>query len=246
LVTTGTLRTVIALQNRSSAQSRVLVHALFSAGIAYRVYGGLRFFERAEVKHALAYLRLMENPDDDGAFLRVANFPARGIGARTLESLQDQARRSGASLFGSVASVAGAGGTRLAAFAQLVARLRADTQASPLPEVVAHVIEASGLVAHYNGEREGQERVENLRELVNAAASFVAEEGLATGTPANLGVSGRSEAPASGAPPAAGDDGALFADPFAAPGAVQTTPLAAFLAHASLEAGENQAGEGVD
>ncbi len=237
LVAEGWMRSDIAVLYRSNAQSRVLEHALFSAGIAYRVYGGLRFFERAEVKHALAYLRLMENSEDDGAFLRVANFPARGIGARTLESLQDQARRSATSLLASVASVAGAGGSRLAAFVQLVARLRADTQALPLPEVVAHVIEASGLVAHYRNEREGQERVENLRELVNAAASFVAEEGIATGTPANLGVSGSLE-------PRAGQ--AVDVDALDAPGAVQVTPLAAFLAHASLEAGENQAGEGVD
>ncbi len=227
LVAEGWMRSDVAVLYRSNAQSRVLEHALFSAGVPYRVYGGLRFFERAEVKHALAYLRLMENPDDDGAFLRVANFPARGIGARTMEALQDQARRSGASLFASVASLAGAGGARLAAFGQLVARLRGDTHALPLPEVVAHVIEVSGLVAHYRNEREGQERVENLRELVNAAASFVAEEGIEVATPANLGVAGA-------------------ADASAAPGAVQTTPLAAFLAHASLEAGENQAGEGAD
>ncbi|MCD6682186.1 MAG: UvrD-helicase domain-containing protein [Burkholderiaceae bacterium] len=238
LVAEGWMRSDIAVLYRSNAQSRVLEHALFSSGIAYRVYGGLRFFERAEVKHALAYLRLMENPDDDGAFLRVANFPARGIGARTLESLQDEARRSGTSLYASAGSVTGAGGARLAAFVQLVARLRADTQALPLPEVVAHVIEASGLVAHYRSEREGQERVENLRELVNAAASFVAEEGIAVGTPANLGVSG-----AFGPASSASQDPA---DPLVAPGAVQITPLAAFLAHASLEAGENQAGEGAD
>ncbi len=253
LVAEGWMRSAIAVLYRSNAQSRVLEHALFSAGLPYRVYGGLRFFERAEVKHALAYLRLMENPDDDGAFLRVANFPARGIGARTLESLQDQARRSGTSLYASVASVAGAGGSRLAAFVQLVARLRADTQALPLPEVVAHVIEASGLVAHYRSEREGQERVENLRELVNAAASFVAEEGIEAGTPANFGLAGRGAAqPESSAAAAQASEAQAEAavvgidDAFAAPGAVQITPLAAFLAHASLEAGENQAGEGAD
>ena len=85
----------IALLYRSNAQSRVLEHALFGAGIPYRVYGGMRFFERAEVKHALAYLRLIAAPDDDGAFLRVVNFPPRGIGARTLEQLQDAAQGHG-------------------------------------------------------------------------------------------------------------------------------------------------------
>ncbi|HEY0877411.1 MAG TPA: UvrD-helicase domain-containing protein [Zeimonas sp.] len=246
LVSDGWMRSDIAVLYRSNAQSRVLEHALFSAGVPYRVYGGLRFFERAEVKHALAYLRLMENPEDDGAFLRVANFPTRGIGARTMESLQDHARRSGSSLFASVGSVTGAAGARLASFVQLVGRLRADTQALPLPEVVANVIDASGLVAHYQAEREGQERVENLRELVNAAAGFIAEEGITPDTPANLGVSGAPEAADTGGGQAAPADGATPADPFAAPGAVQTTPLAAFLAHASLEAGENQAGEGAD
>ena len=91
----GIARRDIGVLYRSNAQSRMLEHALFSAGIPYRVYGGLRFFERMEVKHALAYLRLIANPDDDGAFLRVVNFPARGIGARSLEALQDAAKAGG-------------------------------------------------------------------------------------------------------------------------------------------------------
>ena len=92
----GTPRNELALLYRSNAQSRVLESALFNAGVPYRVYGGLRFFERAEVKHALAYLRLIENPNDDTSYLRVVNFPTRGIGARTIEQLQDAARVSGA------------------------------------------------------------------------------------------------------------------------------------------------------
>src|SRR5687767_4985238 len=95
----GTRLSHVALLYRSNAQSRVIEHALFSQAIPYRVYGGLRFFERAEIKHALAYLRLVSAPDDDNAFLRVVNFPARGIGARTLEQLQDQAKQAGTSLF---------------------------------------------------------------------------------------------------------------------------------------------------
>jgi DNA helicase-2/ATP-dependent DNA helicase PcrA len=82
---------------RSNAQSRVIETALFNAAMPYRVYGGLRFFERAEIKHALAYLRLLENPNDDTSFMRVVNFPARGIGARSLEQLQDLARATGCS-----------------------------------------------------------------------------------------------------------------------------------------------------
>ena len=89
----------IALLYRSNAQSRVLEHALFNAGVSYRVYGGLRFFERQEIKHALAYLRLTANPDDDGAFLRVVNLPTRGIGNRSLEQLQDAAAGRGISLW---------------------------------------------------------------------------------------------------------------------------------------------------
>ena len=238
LVGEGWSRSEAAVLYRSNAQSRVIEHALFSAGIAYRVYGGLRFFERAEIKHALAYLRLLENPDDDGAFLRVVNFPARGIGARTLEALQDAARASGRSLFAAVGGLGGAAAAKLGAFAALIGRLRADTQAMPLTDVVEHLIDRSGLLAHYQAEREGQDRIENLRELVNAAAGFLAEEGIGQDVPANFGVSG--DGSSGGAP---GEAGVLDAD---APGAVRITPLAAFLAHASLEAGENQAGEGSD
>ncbi len=97
LVADGIARREVAVLYRSNAQSRVIEHALFNAGIPYRVYGGLRFFERAEIKHALAYLRLIENPADDTAFLRVVNFPPRGIGARTLEQLQDAAKANGGS-----------------------------------------------------------------------------------------------------------------------------------------------------
>ena len=94
----GTRLSQVAVLYRSNAQSRVVEHALFSQGIPYRVYGGLRFFERAEIKHALAYLRLLATPDDDNSFLRVANFPPRGIGARTMEQLQDAAKQAGVSL----------------------------------------------------------------------------------------------------------------------------------------------------
>ncbi len=220
LVGEGWARSDVAVLYRSNAQSRVIEHALFSAGVAYRVYGGLRFFERAEIKHALAYLRLLENPDDDGAFLRVVNFPARGIGARTLEALQDAARFAGSGLFAAAAGMGGTAAGKLAGFTALVERLRAETRALSLPEVVEHVIERSGLLAHYRSEREGQDRIENLRELVNAAAAFLAEEGGASGAPP------RDAQPDAAAP--------------------ASTPLAAFLSHASLEAGENQAGEGAD
>ncbi|MCX8086360.1 MAG: UvrD-helicase domain-containing protein [Rhodocyclaceae bacterium] len=178
LLAEGCARREIALLYRSNAQSRALEHALFSAGIPYRVYGGLRFFERAEIKHALAYLRLIANPDDDTAFARVVNFPARGIGARTLEQLADAAKALGSSLFAAIPRVAGAGGAKLAAFAQLIGKLKEAAQL-PLPELVDHMLELSGLREHYRNEKEGQERLANLDELVNAAANFLAEEGVA-------------------------------------------------------------------
>jgi DNA helicase-2/ATP-dependent DNA helicase PcrA len=161
----------MALLYRSNAQSRVLEHALFTAGVAYRVYGGLRFFERQEIKHALAYLRMMTHPEDDGAFLRVVNFPARGIGARTLEQLADAAARSGASLW----QTACTGGGKVAGFAKLIEDTKAATAGLPLAETIDHVIEASGLADYYRADKEGADRLENLNELVNAAALFSEE-----------------------------------------------------------------------
>ena len=167
----------IALLYRSNAQSRVLEHALFNAGMPYRVYGGMRFFERAEVKHALAYLRLLAASDDDGAFLRVVNFPPRGVGARTLETLQDRARSTGTSLWQAAraATVGGKAGASVAAFMKQVDAMRAATAGLPLAERVEHVVHASGLREHYRTEKDGQDRIENLQELVNAAESFVRE-----------------------------------------------------------------------
>jgi len=161
----------MALLYRSNAQSRVLEHALFSAGVAYRVYGGLRFFERQEIKHALAYLRLLTNPEDDGAFLRVVNFPTRGIGARTLEQLADAAARSGASLW----QAACTGGGKVAGFARLIEDIKAATSGLTLAETVDHMVEASGLADHYRADKDGADRLENLEELVNAAALFSEE-----------------------------------------------------------------------
>ena len=165
----------IGVLYRSNAQSRIIEHALFSNGIPYRVYGGLRFFERMEIKHALAYLRLVANPDDDGAFLRVANFPARGIGARSLEALQDAAKAGDASLYKAASGLSGKSGAALAAFLRLIESLKAETQGLLLPETVEVMLERSGLVAYYKGERDGADRVENLSELVNAASAFVNE-----------------------------------------------------------------------
>jgi DNA helicase-2/ATP-dependent DNA helicase PcrA len=176
LVRDGYCRAEIALLYRSNAQSRILEHALFSAGLPYRVYGGLRFFERQEIKHALAYLRLIANPDDDTAFSRIVNFPPRGIGARSVEQLQDAAKAAGSSLYAAIPAVSGKAGSSLATFAALIEKLHESIDL-PLPELVEHVVDVSTLRSHYQNEKEGQDRVANLDELINAAASFVAEEG---------------------------------------------------------------------
>ena len=167
----------IALLYRSNAQSRVLEHSLFSAGIAYRVYGGLRFFERLEIKHALAYLRLAANPDDDGAFLRVVNFPARGIGARSLEQLQEIATQNQTSLMtaAQINGLGGRSGASLQAFVQVIHNLKNSVAELPLPELVEEMLKRSGLKNYYQLEKDGADRLENLNELINAAQAFVHE-----------------------------------------------------------------------
>ncbi|HEV3105178.1 MAG TPA: UvrD-helicase domain-containing protein, partial [Trinickia sp.] len=250
LLNTGSARGEIAVLYRSNAQSRTIEHTLVNAGIPYRVYGGLRFFERQEVKHALAYLRLIDNPTDDTAFARVVNFPTRGIGARTIEQLADAARLYNCSMAAAIPYVAGKAGSSLGAFANLIAKMRAETEHLSLPETVEHVVRASGLAEFYQGEREGQDRLENLQELVNAATAFVSEEGYGLDTPARSIplAPGATRAPEIGlATDDAGTtvlDAASITDPAQNPDTM--TPLAGFLSHASLEAGESQAQAGQD
>ena len=230
----GTPRSEIALLYRSNAQSRIIESALFNAGVPYRVYGGLRFFERAEIKHALAYLRLIENPNDDTSFLRVVNFPTRGIGARSIESLHDAARQSGRSLYQSVGAVAGKAGGNLQGFVKLIEMLRDGTKGLTLREIIDQVLQHSGLLDFYKTDKEGQDRVENLQELVNAAESFVTQEGFGKDAVA-LPVDEQGAAAGGGPAPV----------PDAETGEIMS-PLAAFLTHASLEAGDNQAQAGQD
>ncbi|HEU4852939.1 MAG TPA: UvrD-helicase domain-containing protein [Telluria sp.] len=241
LVRDGARRDEIAVLYRSNAQSRVIEHALFAAGIPYHVYGGLRYFQRAEVKHAIAYLQLMDNPHNDSAFLRVVNFPARGIGMRTIEQLQSAAAQYNISLYASVPYVTGKAGTLLGGFVKMVEGVRFETQQMALPELVRIVLESSGLLAHYANEKEGADRVENLEQLVGAANQFVQEEGFGQGAPAHLGPQSQAQA---GAPILNGDGiEILDAD---APLATVMSPLSAFLSHASLEAGDAQAQVGQD
>jgi DNA helicase-2/ATP-dependent DNA helicase PcrA len=165
----------MAVLYRANALSRGIEHALFSASIPYRVYGGLRFFERAEIKHALAYLRLAANPEDDNAVLRVVNFPARGIGNRSLEQLDLAARGAGTSLWAAACESGKSGGKKFAPFVLLIEALRGEIADLPLAEQVEHVVERSGLMEFYRNEKDGEDRVENLGELANAATAYARE-----------------------------------------------------------------------
>ncbi|HEX7983424.1 MAG TPA: UvrD-helicase domain-containing protein, partial [Duganella sp.] len=239
LIADGASRSEIAVLYRSNAQSRVIEHALFSAGIPYHVYGGLRYFQRAEVKHAIAYLQLMDNPHNDSAFLRVVNFPTRGIGLRSIEALQAAADQHRVSLYAAVPYVMGKAGSSLGGFVKLIEGARFETQQMALPELVRVVLEASGLLAHYQTEKEGADRIENLEQMVSAATQFVSEEGFGQGAPAHLGPRSQEQ---SGLP-VVNEDGLEILDADA-PLATVMSPLSAFLSHASLEAGDNQATAG--
>ena len=252
LVRDGAERKEIALLYRSNAQSRVMETALFNNGIPYRVYGGLRFFERAEIKHALAYLRLLENSHDDTSFMRVVNFPPRGIGARSIEQLQDIARASGCSLHDAVSAVAGKAGANLGAFVAKLDVLREQTPGLSLREIIELVLQHSGLEEHYKLEKEGQDRLENLGELVNAAESFVSMEGFgrdAVALPVDELGTALSQSPASqGLDPSAPMVSEPLPELLAPDSETGETlsPLAAFLTHAALESGDNQAQAGQD
>ncbi|MFN4029755.1 MAG: UvrD-helicase domain-containing protein [Acidovorax temperans] len=254
----GFERKEIAVLYRSNAQSRVIESALFNASVPYRVYGGLRFFERAEIKHALAYLRLLENPNDDTSFLRVVNFPPRGIGARSIEVLQDAARAAGCSLHDAVSAVPGKAGTNFKSFVAMIDVLREQTEGQSLRGIIEQMLESSGLVEHFRTEKEGADRIENLQELVNAAESFVTQEGfgrdavalpldehgqpltqsaVSQGLDPNAPVLDKPLKPTNPTTPA----GIIDADT-----GETLSPLVAFLTHAALEAGDNQAQAGQD
>jgi DNA helicase II / ATP-dependent DNA helicase PcrA len=168
----GTNLSDMALLYRSNAQSRILEHALFSANLPYRVYGGLRFFERAEIKHALAYMRLMANANDDTALLRVINFPARGIGARSLEQLQETARQQDCSLWAAACQTTG----KISDFVHLIREMTDQAYGVSLAEVAELVTTLSGLKLHYQNTKDGEDRIANLEELVTAAVAFTNQD----------------------------------------------------------------------
>jgi len=179
----GGARSQVAILYRSNAQSRVFEEAFLSARIPYKVYGGLRFFERAEIKDALAYLRLIANRADDASFERVVNLPTRGIGARSLDIVREQARGAGSSLWDAACSCIGSNalGTKAATamhgFLALIERLEREIRELVLHEQVDHVINASGLLEFHRREKadKGEARAENLLELVSAARGFTGE-----------------------------------------------------------------------
>lgn len=212
----GTSLGEIALLYRSNAQSRILEQALFAANLPYRVYGGLRFFERAEIKHALAYMRLINNAHDDTALLRVINFPTRGIGARSLEKLQEIARNENSSIWQAAINQVGhgkLGAKGLDGFVALIRKMIDEAYGVTLSELTEIAINVSGLVAHYENDKEGEDRIENLRELVTAAVAFTNQD---------------------------------FGNHNNVDGETEQDLLTQFLSHASLEAGEHQAVEGND
>jgi DNA helicase-2/ATP-dependent DNA helicase PcrA len=178
----GGARREVAVLYRSNAQSRVFEEAFLNARMPYRVYGGLRFFERAEIKDALAYLRLVASRADDTSFERIVNLPTRGIGAKTLDTLRDMARARSTSLWHAAQTAVQSGlpqraSQALLSFLQLIDKLGLEVAGLELHEQVDHVIQMSGLIEHFKKERgeRGEGRVENLLELVSAAKGFSPE-----------------------------------------------------------------------
>ncbi|BCB43820.1 DNA helicase [Vibrio alginolyticus] len=169
-----------AMLYRNNAQSRVLEEALIQAGLPYRIYGGMRFFERQEIRDALSYLRLMANRNDDAAFERVVNTPTRGLGDKTLETIRRAARDRGCTMW--EASLAmldeqvlpGRAAGALSRFVELITALEDDTLEMPLHEQTDHVIKYSGLFSMYEQEKgeKSKARIENLEELVTATRQF--------------------------------------------------------------------------
>ncbi|MTI12597.1 DNA helicase II [Sansalvadorimonas verongulae] len=214
----GMARSDIAILYRSNAQSRVLEEAMLRCGIPYRIYGGQRFFERAEIKNAMAYLRLSSNRDDDTSLERVINVPPRGIGDKTVQAIRDVAREANVSMWRAAKQMisqkllTARASNSVVAFIEMIEGLSSSGEDLPLHEFADHAVQISGLIEMYKKEKgeKGRARIENLEELVSACREFDPEE--------------------------------VFDDE------EQETlsPLDAFLAHAALEAGDKQADQFTD
>ncbi|MCH2189875.1 MAG: DNA helicase II [Gammaproteobacteria bacterium] len=209
----GGARNEVAILYRSNAQSRIFEEQLMQAGMPYRVYGGLRFFERAEIKDALAYLRICTRSDDDPSFERIVNTPTRGIGNKTVDQVREYARANQISLWNAAnqliasSQLSSRAATALAGFINLIQEIRSQIVDQDLFQQIEIMLDLSQLIPHFQKEKgeKGQARVENLQELVTAARGYEIEE--------------------------TEDD---------------LPPMASFLAHAALEAGEGQAEEWED
>ena len=183
-VARGQARAECAVLYRSNAQSRLFEERLINEGIPYRVYGGLRFFERAEIKDALAYLRLIASRHDDPSFERVVNLPTRGIGAKTVDAVRERARGEKISMWQAAQKLLpdtvlpARAREALNGFLQLIERMAADTSGLALGETVEHMLAGSGLIEHFKKEKgeKAESRVENLEELINAARGYEHDE----------------------------------------------------------------------
>lgn len=214
----GMAHSDIAVLYRSNAQSRVLEESMLRAGLPYRIYGGQRFFERAEIKNALAYLRLASNRDDDASLERVINVPPRAIGDKTVQVIRDCARETNVSMWRAARQITqqktlpARATNAIIGFIELIEGLSVSGADLPLHEFTDHAIQMSGLIEMYQKEKgeKGRARIENLEELISACREFDPEESF--------------------------DDEEQQA----------MSPLDAFLAHAALEAGETQADQFAD
>lgn len=213
-VNEGGLRSENAILYRSNAQSRALEHVLVQLGMPYRIYGGPRFFERQEIKDALAYLRLLAIKTDDASYERIINLPTRGIGNKTVDLVRSCARGNDISMWQATLQLIEQGEitsralSALQQFVDLISEMQAGVAEMELHEQIEHVIHHSGLIGHYEKEKgeRGRSRIENLDELINAGRTFEQEDW---------------------------DESEM-------------DKMSAFLAHASLEAGDGQANEGED
>ncbi|MFI8482280.1 DNA helicase II [Pseudomonas sp. NPDC078700] len=180
----GLKRSEIAILYRSNAQSRVLEEALLREKIPYRIYGGQRFFERAEIKNAMAYMRMLDGRGNDAALERIINVPARGIGEKTVETIREFARTNDVAMWEAIQLMVagkllpGRASGALAGFIELIENLAAKVQEMPLHLMAQTVIEQSGLIAYHQAEKgeKAQARIENLEELVSAARTFENDE----------------------------------------------------------------------
>lgn len=226
----GNMRSESAILYRSNAQSRVIEESLIRAGVPYKIYGGHRFYDRLEIKNALAYMRLVANRDDDTAMERVINVPSRRIGTRTIEAIREQARAEDISMWRAANEVVEYkkipknACDALQGFLNLVNQLDSDTEGTKLEELTDHTIQLTGLIDHHLKEKgeKAQSRIENLEELVNAAKQFNYQW-----------VETEDETDGDGVPLAEGQT-------------TNSSPLADFLDQAALDAGEAQADEHQD